>query len=205
MNIKTKQIIDELELILGKFISDVTTDDLNTVTELNIRNFDVDGSVLDFNVDDLNLFPYLNKLSFTDMIIGNNILNYIFNSNITELRFNRCELFCNIDKPFEKIESLTIEYTDNFDEDSLLYFPNLKSLTFNGYKITKELPHNIKVLNILDTEVSDLNIIKNANLDQLYISKKEYNNNIDFYKNNLNVFVYDDNNIYLVNDGDHNE
>ena len=139
------------------------------------------------------------------MIIGNNILNYIFNSNITELRFNRCELFCNIDKPFEKIESLTIEYTDNFDEDSLLYFPNLKSLTFNGYKITKELPHNIKVLNILDTEVSDLSIIKNANLDQLFISKKEYNNNIDFYKNNLNVFVYDDNNIYLVNDGDHNE
>lgn len=204
MNIKTKQIIDELELILGKFISDVTIDDLNSIKSLNIRNFDVDGSVLDFNVDDLNLFPYLNKLSFTDMIISNNILNYILNSNITELSFLRCEL-SNIDKSFEKIESLTIEHTDNFDEDSLLYFPNLKNLTFKGYKITKELPHNIKVLNILDTEVSDLNIIKNANLDQLYISKKEYNNNIDFYKNNLNVFVYDDNNIYLVNDGDHNE
>ena len=75
MNIKTKQIIDELELILGKFISDVTTDDLNTVTELNIRNFDVDGSVLDFNVDDLNLFPYLNIL----FIFFIKIFNIFFN------------------------------------------------------------------------------------------------------------------------------
>ena len=204
MNIKSKQIIDELELVLGKFANEITNEDLNNITELKIRNFDVDGSVMEFYLEDLSLFNNLNKISFTDMIIEIDTLNYIYNSNITELNLHNCELMCTIDKPFEKIETLRVDYTDNFKEDYLRFFPNVKELVFKGYELTKELPSNIKVLNIVDTKVNDVSLIEKANLDRLYISKEEYNKD-DYYKNKLNIFVYDDNNIYLVNNGDQNE
>lgn len=205
MNIKSHQIIDELELVLGKFAEEITEEDLNTITELTIRNFDLDGSVLDFYLEDLHLFNNLTKLTFRDMIIDIDTLNFVYNSNINELNLLNCELICTIDKPFERIETLRVEYTDNFNEEYLLNFPNVKDLTFKGSSITREIPNNVKKLNIVNTTINDIGLIERANLDELYISKIEYDKNTEFYKKMLNVFVFDDNNIYLINDGDENE
>ncbi len=205
MNLKTKQIIDELELVLGKFNGEITEEDLSTITELTIRNFDIDGTILEFYLEDLQFFANLRKLTFVDMIIDIDTVNYIFNSNINDLTFRNCELLCVIDKPFERIETLRVERTDNFKEEFLAYFPNVKDLTFKGYTVTKDIPANVKKLNIANSTISDIGIIERANLDELYISKDEYEKNTEFYKKMLNVFVYDNNNVYLVNDGDENE
>ena len=205
MNIKSKQIVDEVELVIGKLLKDISIEDLKSITELIINNFDVDGSVNKFYLEDLDLFTNLKKLSFNDMIIDTDTLMYINNHNIEELNLFNCELLCDTNITFNNITTLRVEYTDNFKEEYLMLFPNLKELSFKGYKITKDLPKTITKLNLVNTTIEDLKVIDNMNLSDLYISKDEYEKNIDYYKKLLYVHVYDDNNIYLINSGDENE
>ncbi len=62
MIIKSKQIIDELELSLGKFIEDITNEDLNTIQELTINGFDIDNKKLEFYLEDLLSFNNLKRI-----------------------------------------------------------------------------------------------------------------------------------------------
>ena len=205
MNLRTKQIIDQVELFSGKFISNITIDDLNNISELNIKNFDLDGNVLDFYLEDLEYFNNLKKLSFNDMIIDIDTLNFINKKGIEDLELFNCEIMSAINNKFDKVKTLVVEYSETFKEDYLLYFPNVTKLTFKGYKVTKELSNKIKELDLTNSSVEDLSIIEKMDLNELYISKDEYERNKDFYKKLLYVNVYENNNIYLVNSGDKNE
>ena len=88
--IKTKQINEQLELYLGKFSNEITIDDLNDIEDLTINNFDINKNRQDFYIEDLLLFKNLKSLTFNNMIIDIDIINYISNSNIEELNLYNC-------------------------------------------------------------------------------------------------------------------
>ncbi len=206
MNIKTKQIIDYVELITSKFIENVNEEDLKKVEELTIDEFDIVGEKTNFYIEDLELFPNLKSLSFNRMIINEEILNYVKNSNINELNLYNCELVIALNSKFDNITTLRIEYVDNFEEDYLQCFPNVKNLTFKGYTISKQLPKDVNRLDMMNSKLEDTNIISKSKINDLYVSKDEYENHKDFYSRLIiNVNVYDENNCYLVNKGDKDE
>ena len=206
MNIKSKQIIDEIELFTGKFIEDITSNDLNNIQELTINGFDVAKNHLEFHLEDLLLFNNLKKITFNNFILDIDTMNYIYNSKIEELNMYNCELLCKITNNYENINVLRVEYTTNFIEDYLSYFPNVKELAFKGYELSKDLSKKISKLDLMNTKVSNNNIIEKSNVNDLYISKDEYDNHKDFYeKLIIRVNVYDENNCYLIGKGDKNE
>ncbi len=204
--IKSKQIIDEVELLLGKFIDDINSDDLNSINELTINGFDVSKNVLEFHLEDLLLFNNLKSITFNNFILDVDTMNYIFNSKIEELNMYNCELLCEITNNYENIKTLRVEYTSNFEEEYLSYFPNVKELSYKGYKLTKPLSKNINKLDLLNSSVEDTNIIEESNVNDLSISIKEYEDKKDFYdKLIIKISVYDKNNCYLIGKGDKNE
>ena len=206
MIIKSKQIVDQIELLLGKFIDDITKNDLDNISELTINGFDVAKKHLDFNIEDLLLFNNLKKITFNNFILDVDTMNYIFNSKIEELNIYNCELLCEITSVYENIKVLRVEYTSNFDEKYLSFFPNIKELAYKGYTLKHSISNNIEKLDLMNTKIDDTKIIEKANVNTLYLSKDEYENHKDFYdKLIITIKVYDDNNCYFIGKGDDNE
>ena len=206
MIIKSKQIIDELELSLGKFIEDITNEDLNTIQELTINGFDIDNKKLEFYLEDLLPFNNLKRISFNNIIVDVDTMNYIFNSNIEELNLYNCELLCDLNNDFKKIKILRVEYTSHFEEEYLKYFPNVKKLSYKGYTLKNVLPDNIKVVDLMNTKIEKTSIIDKSKINEIFISKEEYDKNKKFYDDLIiKVNVYDENNCYLLGSGDKNE
>ena len=203
MNIKTGQIIEQIELVIKKSIEELTEEDINSVEELTINEFNIVGEKEDFFIDDLLLFRNLKSITFNNKIIDTNIMQYVLNSGIEELDLYNCELIYEFEFNFENINKLGIEYVDNFKEEDLVYFPNVTDLVFRGYDINKELSKNINKLDILNSTIEDIGIIENSSIIDLYISNEEYERHKEFYSNAIiKVNVYDDNNCYLLNSGD---
>ena len=117
--IKSKQILDEVELKLGKLKKDITEEDLDKIEELNIHRFDLSGSKEDFYLEDLKLFNSLESITFDHMSLNENILGYLSRSNINKLAFRNCELLCEIEHMFNNINNLSIEFVDNFKDEYL--------------------------------------------------------------------------------------
>ena len=206
MNIKTRQIIDQIELYTSKYIDEITIDDLNNINELIINEFNINDEKEDFYIEDLDYFNNLKIITFNNKIINEEILNYIFKSNIEELNLYNCELVVVINNIFEKIKKLRIEYVDNFKEEYLNLFPNINELSYKGYIINNRLPKNINKLDIMNTTINNINILDNTNINEIFISKEEYENHKDYYsKLIIKVNIYDENNCYLLNSGDKNE
>ncbi len=204
--IKTKQIIEQLELYLGKLIEEISIEDLNDIDELTINNFDITKNKQEFYIEDLLLFKNLKSITFNNMIIDIDIINYIGNSNIEELNLYNCELLVELTSNFDKITNLKIEYVDKFKEEYLNYFPNIEYLSYKGYELKNKLPKKIKVLDIMNSTIKNDEIFFGTNINEIFISKKEYDTNKDFYsKLIIKVNVYDENNCYLLNSGDKHE
>ena len=203
MNIKSKQIIDQIELYLNKFIKDINISDLDNISELTINGLDIKKNHMDFYLEDLILFKNLKKITFNRFILDVDTMNYIYNSKIEELDLYNCELFCEITNKFENIRILRVEYTSNFYEKYLLCFPNVKELSFKGYILKEPLSKNITKIDLSNTTVENTNIIEESNVNDLYISKKEYENHKRFYDGLIiRVNVFDENNCYLIGQGD---
>ena len=203
--IKSKQILDEVELKLGKLKKDITEEDLDKIEELNIHRFDLSGSKEDFYLEDLKLFNSLESITFDHMSLDENILGYLSRSNINKLAFRNCELLCEIEHMFNNINNLSIEFVDNFKDEYLDRFPYLDFLSYRGYDINY-LPGNIRVLDISESNVMNNNVFLNTNFSEIYVSKDEYEKNKKLYTDtSFKVNVYDSNKCYLDNEGDYNE
>lgn len=201
--IKSKQIIDEVELKLGKLIDNISEEDLNLIDSLNIHCFSINEKKEEFFVEDLLLFHNLKSLSFDHMSITDKIMKYVLNSNINRLDLFNCELLCGFNSSFDNINYLSIEYVDNFRDEYLDFFPSLNFLSYKGYQINY-LPKNIRVLDINNSNVVNNNVFKESNVSEIYVSKEEYEKSSNLYQN-FKTYVYDDNKCYLVGMGDKNE
>ena len=205
MEIKSKQIIEQVELYLSKFIEEISVEDLDNINELTINEFDISDNKEEFYLEDLQLFKNLKTITFNNKIITKDILDYLNNSQIEELNLYNCELLCEPNNTFENIKVLRIEYVDNFKEEYLKCFPNIKELSFKGYEINNKLPNNVNKLDIMNSSINDLKIIDNSNINEIFLSKNEYEKNKDYYSNLIiKVNVYDENNCYLMDSGDKN-
>ena len=206
MLINTKQIIDEVELLTNKYMDELTEEDLNSITELNINEFNIVGEKEDFFIEDLALFKNLRKITFNKKIINKEIMDYILNSNIEELNLYNCEIIYEFNSNFDNINTLRIEYVDNFKEEYLNYFPNVSVLAFKGYILKNTLSERIKRLDIANSTIDNIDIIKNSSVTDLYISLNEYRNHKDFYlSTKININVYDSNNCYILEGDDYYE
>ena len=180
MDIKTKSIIEKLELIND--LDKITPEYLEEVEELEItgKDFNNDVQTVDFN--DLKLFPNLKDLSIEYSTIDNTVIDIIKDFELKNLSFISCE-FDFLDN-FKEINTDNIYISNCYDFD-LSYLGNKE---FNEVNISTESIHeplkvNCNKLNLEHCEILKPEVLNNLNINELIISTIQYEENQSIYEN----------------------
>lgn len=203
MNIKSESLIDQIEFVLNKNISEVNLDDLKLIKKININRFDINKKINTFDFTDLLYFNSLNEINFYDFEINNELINILFSvKSLSTLSFTNCDFIDDINLVFNNINILKINYCKNFNSKFYNSFPNIVQLDIKGDTLVF-LPNSVLKLNMIDSHIDDYSIFDNLNLEEILISYNEYYSNLNFYNNlNTSLKVLDKNNCYFITDGD---
>ena len=135
---KTNSIKNILELKYG-FKDNYTQEELNKIEIINIDRFDIDGSILNIDFNELLLLSNLKYLTINKCIIDYNIFIIINKLNLDTLVLSNCEIVDDVSDIVNnlKVKNLIIDNT-NFN---LVWF---KDLYFN-YPAKKDALKNINL------------------------------------------------------------
>lgn len=201
MKIRTKSIIDQIELELNKDIEEVTEEDCNTIKDLIINGVNIIGEHQSIYIDDIKYFNNLESISINNMEIDELILETLKGiQTLKSIMFNECEIF-DFPTVFFNVTNVEFDFCINYFADILNSFPNVVKLTLKGVNIDY-IPKTVKYLNIQKSKIMNYEILNNLDLKELFISLTEYKNNSELYKL-LNAKVYDEHDCYLLKEGEY--
>lgn len=197
---KTDSIRNILELKYG-FKDNYTQDELNKIESININRFDVDGSILNIDFNELLLLSNLKYLTINKCIIDYNIFEIIKNLNLQTLILSNCEIVDNISDIVNglKNKNIIIDNT-NFN---LAWFKDLyfNSIILNNINIDNNFIINTKTLDIRKCEINNYNFISINVIPKLIISEKQYNSYFNDYKGNL--IIMEENGEFILKEVNH--
>lgn len=199
MNIKTESIIDTIEVILNKSIKEVTKDDLNNITYLNISRIGFDD-ILNVDSSDLLIFKNLSELSIEGCIIDNKFIKDVMSlKKIKKISFIKCDF---IDDSNELLKSLEIEelVINNVNGLNNITISDLNKLTFINTTLNCTIK-NVKTLDISRSINTNINI-EDSNINELIIKEKQLNSKYINLKSKITII--DDYNevIKVINNDD---
>ena len=175
---KTKSIIEYLEYFNG------TTEE---VTELTINRFNIIGDIEEVDLIDLLNFPNLESLTLINLILDDKELIVLANLNkLNTITLINCEIVSSTTyKEFLNLKDITID-NSNFE-----YYINDQEL---GRLCIKNMNINCQniITNTLEIDKSniDLKTINFSNVNNLIISKTQFENNKEFlFSNKLNTHL----------------
>ena len=187
MLIESEQLKDVLSLKLNKNINKISESDLETISDLELNSLNIIGEDTPFYFSDLLIFKNLNKLTLNNMYIDNQAITVLTaNDKFKSLTFNKCKINnLNFLLKFPLLESLDFSFTPIRDFNIFKNVP-LKSFSLAGYTLhdltflpskslkklslinvqieNNDLPSdllNLEELNLSDTVIGNLKIIKN--------------------------------------------
>lgn len=161
---KTKSIIDILEVELCKSVSSITVSDLDKIKKLTINKVNYSGEILPVDSRDLLNFKNLESLDINGCMVDQEFLNNILKlKNLITLNFYNVDFIDGTEDFFDilKVKSLTID-------NSL----GIQNITFSNYEYLKikncNLFNEFININKLDISFCDLSLdnfmIKSVNL-----------------------------------------
>lgn len=197
---KTNSIKNILELKYG-FKDNYTQEELNKIEIINIDRFDIDGSILNIDFNELLLLPNLKYLTINKCIIDYNIFIIINKLNLDTLVLSNCEIVDDVSDIVNdlKVKNLIIDNT-NFN---LVWFKDLyfNSIILNNIVINGDYIVNTKTLDIRKCEISNYSFINMNIIPKLIISASQYNNSFNGYKGNL--IIMEENGEFILKEVNH--
>lgn len=212
IQIENDNLANFLMFQLDKIENNFTIEELSTVKELVIDPVDLNGEYFPINLEVLNYFPFLEKISFSGMIIHNKDLKFLEDKeylervsftkcqfeevqnlkklSLTELSLINCEfsLFDFI-SDMTSLESLSIT---NFNQIDMRLINKLKQLRYLDISYSKVLDLNIKPdlpqleeISFDNTNIINLYLFFNLlpNLKKISISMNQYEQNKEVLQN----------------------
>lgn len=197
---KTDSIRNILELKYG-FKDNYTQDELNKIESINIDRFDVDGSILNIDFNELLLLSNLKYLTINKCILDYNIFIIINKLNLDTLILSNCEIVDDVSDiiNYLKTKNLIIDNTNfNLEWFKDLYF---NSIILNNINISNDFIINTTSLDIRKCEISDYSFINTNVIPMLIISERQYNNCFTEYKGTL--VIMEDNGEFILKEVNH--
>lgn len=192
---KTDSIKNILELKYG-FKDNYIQEELDKIESIKIDRFDVDGSMLNIDFNELILLSNLKYLTINKCIIDYNIFVVINKLNLETLILSNCEIVDDISDIVNslKTKNIIIDNTNfNLEWFKDLYF---NSITLNNININNDFIINTTSLDIRKCEISDYSFINTNVISKLIISESQYNNYFKEYKGTL--VIMEDNGEFIL-------
>lgn len=175
---KTQSIIEYMNVFNG------TNKD---VLELTINHFNILGEIEEVDLMDLLNFPNLEKLTLINLTLDDqSILILTKLNNLKELSLINCEILIkNNYKELLKVKQLSVDntYFEEYINNNTLDYLEIKNLSYNC--------ENIKTNTLkIDKANIDLNTLDFNNINNIIISKKQFEEHKEFlFTNKLNTHL----------------
>ncbi len=191
MDIKTISILNKLEMI--DEIENITEEKLKEIEDLEIsgRDYNNDSQLVEFN--DLKLLPNLKNLIISFCTIDDETLDIISTFELNNLSFISCE-FYDTTTSITNLNTNNIYISNCFNLDiSLLENTEFNEINISTESINKEMNFISNKLNLEHSLIIDANLLKNLKINELIISRTEYEKNPSLYDSfNYNVTIMND-------------
>lgn len=191
MDIKTVSILNKLEMI--DEIENITEENLKEIESIEIsgRDYNNDSQLVEFN--DLKLFSNLKNLIISFCTIDDEAIDIISSFELNNLSFISCE-FYDTTTSITNLNTNNIYISNCYNLDiSLLENTEFNEINISTESINKEMNFISNKLNLEHSSIEDVNLLKNLNINELIISKTEYEQNPSLYDSfNYNVTIMND-------------
>lgn len=184
--LKTKSIIDQVEIILNKNIEAVTHEELNKIEIITIKKLGYDGEIYNTSFEDINLLTNLKQLDIFDCMISDKEVKIILKlKNLKVISFINCDFIDEANFLFDNIKTENI-YISNCIGLSGINISNLKDLELKRMYIDFYIENinNLK-LSLIENKVN-FNFFKN--IDNITVDENSYNDDLLYIvKNKLEI------------------
>lgn len=188
----SKELIKDIERILGKTISEITENDIKNITSLTLNRKKNFKEEKDYIIKDLIWFENLNVLSISNFkLIAEDVasLNLLKNLNFVHLDF--CELNLNKLDFNDNVEDivlnvcsgLTLEMLENSKAKNIKIIGSsleMKSINIEAFKLVE----NLKTLSINNYTINSINALERVapQLVKMNLDGSKLNENIETLK-----------------------
>ena len=172
MELKTKSIVDVVEIACNKSIKDIQEKELDNIRYLRVCKTDY-NNILNVDFEELRLFKNLEELSIEGCMIGYDVLTILKDiTGLKRLNFANCDFIDNPQVYFDNLflDELVLNEVIGLDD---IVFSNINKIIIINSKLSCSV-NNVKIIDISRNTTLNTNLA-NLEISNLIISEKQLN------------------------------